>query len=973
MFEVGQRVRARDLVWHVLDARQYDGFTSVQLRSLSKPVVERTFIHPIDDLQVLPPPGITFDLALPTRWSLLLDAYRLSMSHRRRDLLSLGRTNLVIEPYQILPVMKVMAAPRQRHLLADDVGLGKTVQAGLVMAELIARGRGDRVLIVTPAALVRQWQEEMRDKFELDFEIFDSETIDTLTRQLPAAANPWRYRNRVLTSLDYAKQDRVWRVLKAASWDLVIIDEAHYVAESGSVTHPVRTDRSRFAAQLAELTDSLLLLTATPHNGYDHSFWSILSLLDPLRFPTPSHMTREGIEQLMMRRTKRGIRNRDGSPRFRDRKVDEIRMSLDAPEFEAEKRLYEALTRYTKQQWRRAKKESTAERLAVGFAMTVLRKRAASSLGALRQSLRNRLDSLSPEIMVPNVRRGLYASYQAGIPLSETQTERVEGQVLGVPAESGAEGVSRERQALERLVRLAEAASDENDHKAARLVHALNELTAPDPDRKVIVFTEYRDTLDYLETYLRERGFGDRLILMHGSMDRAEREANVVQFNRPGAAILLATDAASEGLNLQFNCHTVIHYELPWNPNRLEQRNGRVDRWGQTHDVEVYNMVLAGTIEDDILARLVTKIERIRLHLGSASDVLGIVSELDIEGAIMDADEGESAEMAGRELERHVDRELEKVEGAGSLLSISGSFAEPEWREVEQEIEETRRDLPNEKEVEGFAGVALREFGGQMQEQCPGIFRIDAPAGLLARGVEPHYAAATFRREVALADRSGEVTFIPVGHPLLQTLVSRIKVAAEEDGARWRMRAMVLPQADPAYLCVYLMRFIDGTGAIVEERLLPIFIGLDGSIQAGETARQLLDREPLRVDPPQDFRSRYEPYFDTAKQRAQEAAEESIEQQATALRRERAEMIDQLTEDLKRWSEGKRDWIVHRGQTGQLELGLFEGSNQWRERQLKLVDLKVQQREEELERMRILTASAPELIAMAAVMPGGQA
>ncbi len=179
--------------------------------------------------------------------------------------------------------------------------------------------------------LVGQWRDEMRDKFDLDFEIFDAESIDELTRQLPAGANPWHYRNRVLASLDYAKQDRVWRVLKAVKWDLVIFDEAYYLAESGSVTHPVRTDRSRFAAGLTELTDSLLLLTATPHNGYDHSFWSLLCLLDPLSFPSPEAMDRAGVRDLVVRRAKRGIRNRDGSPRFKDRHVDDLRMELADP------------------------------------------------------------------------------------------------------------------------------------------------------------------------------------------------------------------------------------------------------------------------------------------------------------------------------------------------------------------------------------------------------------------------------------------------------------------------------------------------------------------------------------------------------------------------------------------------------------------------------------------------------------------
>ncbi len=970
-FEIGQRVRARDTVWQVLDARQYDGYTSVALRSLTKPPVERTFIHPIDRLELLPPPELCWDLALPRRWSLLLDAHRLSAAHRRRDLLSIERTKLVIEPYQLLPVMQVMAAPRQRMMLADDVGLGKTVQAGLVMAELIARGRGDRVLIVTPASLVGQWRNEMRDKFDLDFEIFDAESIDELTRHLPAGANPWHYRNRVLASLDYAKQDRVWRVLKAVTWDLVIFDEAHYLAESGSVTHPVRTDRSRFAAGLTELTDSLLLLTATPHNGYDHSFWSLLCLLDPLRFPSPEAMDRDGVRDLVVRRAKRGIRNRDGSPRFKDRHVDDLRMELADPPFAAEKRLYDAVTRYTRREWKRARSRGGAEELAVGFAMTVLKKRAVSSIGALRASLRNRLDNLSPDVMAPDVRRGLFASYQAGLPLNEDQSARVEGQVLAVPAEAGADALDRERKTLEGLLRQAEAIAGAGDHKAARLREAVDALMATEPDRKIIVFTEYRDTLDYLETYLRERGYGDLIMTMHGGMDRSGREGRVEQFNRPGPALLLATDAASEGLNLQFHCYTVIHYELPWNPNRLEQRNGRVDRWGQTHDVEVYNMVVAGTVEDDILARLIKKIERIREMLGTTSDVIGVAAELDIEAAIMDAEAGDEAQTAADRLEEQVDERMDALRGVGagakpSLLSMAARFDEPEWQTVERELAATRRDIPGEADAERFAIAALREFGGEVEETRPGAYHITVPSTLHARGVQPSYPTITFRRELALAER--DLPLAAVGHPLLQALVGRVKLAAEEDGARWRMTALALPGARPGYLCVYLTRVADGVGGIVEETMLPVFVGLDGVVEAGDEARQLLRAQPLPSNPPADLRARYEPLFAEARERGSVAATDEVARMVERLRREQTDLVAKLRRDLYTWADGRRDWIERRGRTGQLELfGIPAG---WREKGLAQVELKVRQREEELARMGEIITSAPEEIAIAAVVPG---
>ena len=370
MFEVGQLVRIREQTWQVLEdhAAYAGGDHALGVRGMEGRArgLERLFIYrPVgegsdaalgDDGAVelvvpLATPALSWHPGTPpSQWERLHTAYQLSIAHDTGYLLGLARSRLVIEPYQLAPVLQVMSAPRQRFLLAEDVGMGKTIEAGLITMELIARGRGDRILIVVPAALQDQWADEMRDKFGLDF------------------ANPWHYANRVITSIDFAKQERILRALKKTRWDIIIIDEAHYLAESGSPARPLRTDRSRFGEVLAPLCDSLLLLTATPHDGYSQGFYSLLRLLDDVRFASAEDLRRDVVEQIVIRRSKQQIFNPDGTPRFHGRVVHHLELALSAPEMSAEHRLYEALTKYVARRWR-ALRHNPDQRATVGFAM----------------------------------------------------------------------------------------------------------------------------------------------------------------------------------------------------------------------------------------------------------------------------------------------------------------------------------------------------------------------------------------------------------------------------------------------------------------------------------------------------------------------------------------------------------------------------------------------------------------------------
>src|SRR5260221_8625484 len=872
MFEVGQLVRIREQTWQVLEdhAAYAGGDHALRVRGLEgrargqerlfiyRPVGEGSDAAQSDDgaLEMVVPlatPALRWHLGTPpSQWERLHTAYRLSIAHNTGYLLGLARTRLVIEPYQLAPVLQVMSVPRQRFLLAEDVGMGKTIDAGLIATELIARGRGDRILIVVPAALQDQWADEMRDKFGLTFEILDN---DYLTRELlprlPSGANPWHYSNHVITSIDFAKQERILRALKKTRWDVIIVDEAHYLAESGSAAHPLRTDRSRFGEAIAPLCDSFLLLTATPHDGYSQGFYSLLRLLDDARFASADDLRRETVEQVVIRRSKQHIFNPDGTPKFHGRVVHHLELSLTDPALAAERRLYDAISKYVARQWKASRNDAN-QRVTVGFAMMLLKKRLISSLGAIRSSLRMRLEGLTDEAVAPDARRGLLASYRAGVPLTEAQRERIEKQLVVLSSERGREALDRERREVERLLRLAEAITPEQDPKAAQLKQTLDHFCLA-LGRKVIVFTEYRDTLDYLQAYLEERGYAGRIAILHGHLNRQGRLAAERLFHQPETAILLATDAASEGLNFQQGCWTIIHNELPWNPNRLEQRNGRVDRWGQTHTVEAYNMVLRDTLEGRILMMLEEKLQRIRAELGNVSDVLSVTGPLDLDTLLMngmaEAEEGDVPEVV-QALDEQVERALAQGREAldacrAQFLTAPGAFVPKEYLQVEAAEQSTEQVLPYAEELERFATSTLALLGGSATpvEGMEHVWTLDIPQSLRRHGVRDHYERATFVRETALSDRERPpaIDYIALGHPLLDTLIAGVKSDARDGGnLAGRMAVRILPDTPHGFLLTYLGRWQDRRGALAAEEIISIFLGLDGTTYPPSQAAAVL-------------------------------------------------------------------------------------------------------------------------------------
>jgi hypothetical protein len=429
----------------------------------------------------------------------------------------------------------------------------------------------------------------------------------------------------VITSLDYLKKETVRSRALRKRWDLVIVDEAHALAESGTSRNPYRTQRTRLGLALRDASRGLLLLTATPHNGYAHAFRSLLELVEPTMATfTGSHEDlRRRVGTAMVRRLKSQIRRRvDGREElvFPLRSVEGIPVQLEG----AERELLQEVSAYCSRTAKQA--QGTDEAELIGFAMQIVKKRALSSWAALGKTIEHRLEALEgEEAREEPPQPAELRDFQADLPLTESQSERTARRILRSAIPRDEKRRRSEFRALKRIRALLRKLPG-RDPKIEVLVSELKSIFAADPPEKVIVFTEYRDTLDAIRTRLdADPDLQGRYVVLHGGLTRRERLRRQDQFAKPETRVLLATDAASEGLNLQRYCRRIIHVELPWNPNRLEQRNGRVDRYGQTSPPIIRYLYYPDSPEDDVLSKLVDKIEQMARDYVSTPDILGVI------------------------------------------------------------------------------------------------------------------------------------------------------------------------------------------------------------------------------------------------------------------------------------------------------------------------------------------------------------
>ncbi len=550
--------------------------------------------------------------------------------------------------------------PRVSLLVADDVGLGKTVEAGLVIQELITRNRARTVLIVCPSGLQLHWRDQMRDKFGLEFRIVDSDSMRQLRRTRGIHVNPWSHFPRLITSIDFIKRDRPRRLFRDSvqskpryprPFDILVLDEAHNVAPSGRGRYALDSQRTKTIREIVPYFEHHMFLSATPHNGFLESFTALLELLDNQRFARGVRPDPRQLEAVMVRRLKRDIRNRlTGEPTFPPRQIVPLEVSYT----DEEREVHAWLRQYS--HLRTSNVQSQEEEHAAEFVLKLLKKRLLSSPKAFQKTLETHLETITNgKQKQAETTRAVTGILDQIAQAEEDYTdddelEAANDEALNAAGSTFSPPSPDELRLLDQMLNWAKRASEQLDSKTGRLIEWLRSVVKPDGiwnDERVILFTEYRVTQSWLKEVLFDAGLADvdRLELIYGGMDDDKREKIKAAFQTVPSAdnklrILLATDAASEGIDLQNYCHRLVHIEIPWNPNRLEQRNGRIDRMGQKFPPEIYHFapqgyasaaddlsrgIAVGELEGDLefLMRAVEKVQQIREDLmGKVGDVI---------------------------------------------------------------------------------------------------------------------------------------------------------------------------------------------------------------------------------------------------------------------------------------------------------------------------------------------------------------
>lgn len=724
------------------------------------------------------------------------------------------RSGIEIEDYQLEPLVRALRMPRANLLIADDVGLGKTIEAGLVAQELFLRHRARTAIVVCPSALQLQWHDELRDKFGLEFRILDREFLHRLRRSRGVRTNPWTSYPRLIVSIDWLKGDLGMRLLREAlperpelprRFDLLIVDEVHNMAPA-SVAGRYAVDSLRTTAirTLAPHCEHRLFLSATPHNGYSNSFQSLLEMLDPQRFSTATEPRSHAVREVTVRRLKRDITRPDGTPRFPERRIE----ALEIEHPDEERRIHAALREYGDARLERLAAASGTDRAsgrrrATDFVVTLLKKRLFSSPRAFHRTLEVHRDTLErgPAVQEEPADAVLAELFDE----AESDTAGDDRREVDRTALSAANATGRgapsdlEMRLLDEMAAWAHRESGRPDAKARRILDWVDDVVRPGGDwdcgERLVVFTEYRDTQDYFQEQLAARGVpGERVAVLNGQTDRDVREELKARWqddpsNDP-VRLLLATDAASEGISLQNHCRRLLHLEIPWNPNRLEQRNGRVDRHGQpAGEVLIHHPVSAGwrearsadgTLDGDLafLFRAAEKVDRIRVDLGSTGPVIAG----QVEAAMLGRRPGDVDETAGSGArDRHA--------ASRRALALDRSVRS-ELERLHGRLERSREELGLEPaRVERVVATALERAGEPplVPEGRERVHRVPVFASAswshahegLAHPVTGVPRPITFDHAVAASDRG--VVLAHLGHRLVQLSLALLRSAVWDD------------------------------------------------------------------------------------------------------------------------------------------------------------------------------------------------
>lgn len=935
----------------------------------------------------------------PARFGLFAEAERINSAYQFDPLFAVNCSIVDPLPHQVEAVYKfLLPLPKIRFLLADDTGAGKTIMAGLLIKELIMRGLAERILIITPGGLTKQWQEdELAVKFNLPFTLVNRSVFTS-------DPNVFHSTNKIVTSIDFISREDILNVVSNSHWDLIVFDECHKLSAYDYGTKQYLSLRYKAAEVLSEQCEHILLLTATPHRGRKDTFKKLLQLLDPDIFSTDEiastrirELEHNGINKFFIRRLKEDMKDWNGSPLYKNRYTKTVAYEL-TPE---EKELYDAVTRYLSK-----KKEEASEsrNIHVSLALTVMQRRLVSSIYAIMNTLGRRWQALQGIVDEVNKNPNLWSqrhkldgfdveNIEDFEELEDDERDALENIMsdprkfkLFTTAKSLGE-IQQEANDVKRLFEMAKTLYNrhQEEKKFQELQALLTSNGVIDNGEKLVIFTEHKDTLLYLEERLkRSGGFG--VATIHGGKLVDERRQAQWDFAKPETQILIATDAAGEGINLQF-CRLLINWDIPWNPNRLEQRMGRIHRYGQKQDVLVFNLVASNTKEGKVLERLLTKLDIIRESMGDdrvydvIQDVLENVNMDAIINSIFNGQETALDEFLAQDDEQLKVKFSEKIKEQKNKLAHS--VVDFKDARLLKEDSDERRLQPIY--IRLFFEKAFNILNGRFTELRESIYRIDTLPDEVAHILRVDYNIYAdairniqfcFDKQVFLEYQNigdlGKVHYINPGNPLFDALIKVVRSKFREDMLKGTV--LISPDDHEEYFAFFVKSQITDNreskkeDSIADERLAMVQKSVSNQFHLTSPAKF------LDLHPPLDFAK---PIIPPAVINHAEVIAWSFENITQSQFEDTKDHIHKDSEQRKLYLESGFTQVIMDLQAqiqelqGKVLLGHYREQDKVLKKQDRITELinKKKLRLDELDLMSQLSPKAPEILGCAFVVP----
>ena len=766
-----------------------------------------------------------------------VEANRIRLAYQFDPLLAVNISQVKPLPHQIEAVYDyALRNPKVRFLIADDAGAGKTIMAGLIIKELQYRKMAKRILIVAPGHLKYQWQREMKEKFRTHFTIINRQLIS----ESNWGENVWEKYDKCIASIDFLKQGDILNSLKSSHWDLVVVDEAHKMSAYGYHTRngykKNETLRYKVGKILSSISTHMLFLTATPHRGDEENFRLFIDLLRP-GFFSKAELLKESVERkenpIFVRRLKEDMKDFDGRPLFPPRHVKTVTFNLTPDE----KDLYNSVTEYVRDYFDKAR-----EKRSITFAMMILQRRLTSSVHAILKSLERRKERLEELLELPELikhdeeyERIKNLSEEDLEDMEESERWKIEEKLEHLTIAKNLDEVRKEIDVISDLIKKAEKVKQMEIE--TKLVKLRDEILKNLGDRKLLIFTEFKDTLDYLAEKLTEWGYS--VTTIHGNMNMDARIDAEKEFKHR-SQIMVATEAAGEGINLQF-CSWMVNYDIPWNPNRLEQRMGRIHRYGQRKEVYIFNMVSRDTMEGKILDRLFKKLNAMKEALGS-DRVFDIIQDV-IPGTRLDEILKEAIfnQRSIEEIYEYVDSidEEEVKRRIDKIFMMGLATRHIDYSGLRKQLNKADEHRLMPEYIEDYFIRAFKKLGGKIKK-VKDYYRIESVPFELRKynddysfkssygKVYREYSKVTFDNKVAT--ENPEYEFIAPGHPLLEAVNQKIL----DDFMKGREHVAVF--GDETNMREGVLWFLegevrDGAGDIAGKRIFCLYHSTKGEIK----------------------------------------------------------------------------------------------------------------------------------------------